>query len=127
MSFWLSSLFFGTLTVIFDSVWATTAKLKGYNYGKGIWGSILIYLLAGGMVESQHNAIIGALCGMLVAGIDATLGWWVSIQIGPGQLPVSARKGNNVLGVINTAVSVMVIGAVIGAIGAIISDALFHS
>jgi hypothetical protein len=127
MPFWLSILLFGTLTIIYDGIWAAIAKHQGYNYAKGIWGSIFIYLLAGGMVVSQYNVIFGALCGSFVAGIDATLGWWVSSKIGPGQLPSSARKGNIRVRVINTVGNVMAIGMVLGAIGAIISNVLFHS
>ncbi len=87
MALWQTILFFGVVVIIFDGVWALVARSKEYNYARGTWVSLLIYLIAGGVTARSGGVLAGLLGGLITAGVEATIGWWISWKIGPGRLP----------------------------------------
>jgi hypothetical protein len=124
MSFWLATLFFCIIVVAFDGIWSVIAQKKHYSYSKGAIISFLIYALAGGVAAYQQSIWYGTISGLIVAGIDATVGWWLSAKIGPGQLPNLSKNTNIPFAILQTAVTVMVFGGAIGTFGAVIVFAI---
>ena len=120
MAIWQVILIFGIITVAFDGIWATIAQRTGYAYSKGIWGSFLLYAIAGGMAFQNSDFLTGMLAGGGVAGVDATIGWWVSWIIGPGRLPDTIAKEARPNAIIKAIIRVIMMGAIFGFLGALV-------
>jgi hypothetical protein len=120
MTFWQTILVFGGVVIIFDGVWSVLARIRGYNYAKLAWVSLLIYLTAGSVTASGGPVRAGILVGMITAGVDATIGWWLSWKIGPGRLPYTDSKEGLIRIIIVTVGRVMLTGAFCGLVGALI-------
>lgn len=104
--------------VVFDLVWSSLARFGGYRYSSLGWVSLLIYGTAGFVATRGSGSVTAsAAAGMAVAGIDATLGWALSIAIGPGR-PDWAMTAPEVAG---TVVLVALSGAVLGVIGGLLA------
>lgn len=120
MDVWQVILIFGAIAIAFDAIWATIARAKGYTYSKGMWGSFLIYVIAGGVASPNGYLIYGLVSGMGVAGIEATIGWWISWVIGPGRLPDTISKEARPKAIIQAIILVMFTGALLGILGAFV-------
>jgi len=115
-------LVFGLIVIAFDGIWATIAKAGGYTYANGIWCSWLIYILAGVVAYQNENPLYGLISGMFVAGIDATIGWWVSSVIGPGRIPDKISQKDRPKVIRNAILTVMIHGAMLGLLGAFLKS-----
>ena len=117
MSLSRAVLSFGMLIVAFDAVWATIASVGGYDYQALGWVSFILWGLAAFVAARATTIPLGIVAGTLVAAIDATIGWAVSMLIGPGipKVPLTASL------VIFTVIFVIVMGAVIATVGALLS------
>jgi hypothetical protein len=73
------------------------------------------------MAAQSGNIFTGSFTGMGVAGIDATIGWWVSWLIGPGRLPLTGSEGSLPKVIFRIIMYVMAIGACFGALGAAVT------
>jgi hypothetical protein len=120
MEVWQVILIFGFIAIVFDGIWSTVAQAKGYTYSKGTWISFLIYTTAGVVAKQNGSLINGSMSGAGVAGIEATIGWWVSWMIGPGRLPDTFSKEARSKAIFQTIVFVMLTGALFGILGAFI-------
>ncbi|MBI5304977.1 MAG: hypothetical protein HY868_22790 [Chloroflexi bacterium] len=121
METWQVILVFGVLAIVFDGIWATIAKAKGYTYSKGMWVSFLIYVIAGVMGSQNGSFMDGIISGAGVAIIEATIGWWVSSVIGPGRLPDTVSKEARPKAIMNAIVIVTLTGALFGLLGALVN------
>ncbi len=122
MAIWRTLLAFGTLVLAFDLVWSYVARAGGYRYSRLAWVSLLIYGTAGFVAARGSGDVpAGAAVGLAVAGIEATLGWVLSIAIGPGR----PDGPLTVLRVVATVVAVACAGAAVGAIGGVLARVSF--
>jgi hypothetical protein len=122
MEIWKTILIFGLIAIAFDGIWATIARAKSYTYSKGAWVSFLIYAIAGGVASQSTGIVDGIVSGACVAGIEATIGWWISWMIGPGRLPDTISKEARPKAIVNAIVIVMLTGALFGFLGAIVKS-----
>ena len=79
----------GAVAVLgFDAAMAFAARRYGFDYTRGIVGSLLIYLAVGYFAARQGGPLMNAaVAGAIVGFIDASIGWAVSYWIGPGRDP----------------------------------------
>ena len=75
------------VVLVFDIAASLTSLGAGLPYGWFMIGSVVIYLAAGYMGAPRFGVRSAAGATVLVALVDATLGWAVSWFIGPGQPP----------------------------------------
>jgi hypothetical protein len=87
MSLTETTFLFGSLALSLDLVWASICRFTSYNYSKAAPISLLIYFASGYVAAQYNNLYTAVLVGFLVAGIEATIGWWISWVIGPGRIP----------------------------------------
>ena len=106
----------GLAILVFDTAWATVARLGGYDYTSLFWVSFLLYAMAGFVAGRVRGTGVGALAGLAVALVDGTLGWWVSAVIGPG-----AVSGATPIAVAGTVATVAVTGFFCGLIGSLVA------
>lgn len=79
---------FGALAVlVFDTAASFASKGLGFPYGYASIGSVLIYAMVGYFAFRQGGLVRAVGAAILVELVDATLGWFISWQIGPGALP----------------------------------------
>ncbi len=106
----------GTAAVLCFDTLASVASLKfGFPYAYASVGSILIYA-ALGFTAFRSGGISRSICvALLVESADATLGWWLSWQIGPGELPVAQRTITFIAVDVLFVFAVAIICALIGA------------
>jgi hypothetical protein len=74
--------------LVFDTVASLASKGLGFPYGYASIGSVLIYAMVGYFVYRRWGLIRAVGAAVLVELVDATLGWFISWQIGPGALPI---------------------------------------
>ena len=95
------------------------ARLAPISYGLWTVSGLLAAHSAG--ADTSRAAIFGALAGGLVALTEATVGWWISWRLGPGQ-PTPAHATTALIR--RVVVLVAVRGAALGAIGGIVRSFL---
>ncbi len=106
----------------FDLVWSSLARAGGYRYSSLAWVSLVIYGAADFVAARGSGSVLaGTAAGMAVAVIEATVGWAISIAIGPGRpdWPLTASR------VAITVVVVALSGAVLGRIGGVLARLAF--
>jgi hypothetical protein len=73
--------------LLFDTAASFAAKGLGFPYAYASIGSVLIYSMVG-YFSFRWSGLVRAIgAAILVELVDATLGWFISWQIGPGALP----------------------------------------
>lgn len=109
----------GVLAVLaFDTVASFASVGFGFPYEYAAVGSILIYATVGYLVFRRLGLFNAVGAALLVEVVDATLGWYISWQIGPGALPA----GQATTAVIATTfVLVLIFAAVCAVIGSAIA------
>jgi hypothetical protein len=79
---------FGSLGVLaFDVCASFASRALGFPYVYATAGSWLIYAIVGYAVGRVDTIPAAAMAGVIVAGVEATVGWWLSRLIGPGRPP----------------------------------------
>lgn len=111
----------GIAVLAFDAMGSYASHRFGFAYTNLVIGSLLIYVLVG-VAAAGHTGSIraGSVAGEAVAAIEATLGWAISWQIGPGRIP---DRQATPAGIATRIIAVIAIGTICGAIGAAISKA----
>ena len=80
-------LIFGMIILLFDTMTALFSLRYSVSYTKFALGSWLIYVMSGFVVKQSKWLWKSIVTGTAIAGIDATLGWLISWQLGPGRIP----------------------------------------
>ena len=113
---------YGVLAVLaFDTTASFASVNFGFSYGYAIVGSVLIYAMVGYFVFRHRGFFSAIAAALLVEVVDATLGWYISWQIGPGALPA----GQATIAVIATIIALAFFLAVVCAgIGSAIARAV---
>ena len=106
----------GALSVILFDVVGSFASLRfGFNYEILSVGSFIIYGIIGYAVMSASGRLSRSiLAAVAVGAVDATLGWFLSWKIGPGELP----KAPLATIIVTALVVAFVFAGVAGVIGA---------
>ncbi len=91
---------------------------SSYRYSRLRFGSYAIWAATGALaadgIANPLAAVLSArIAGSLVGLTDATLGWWISWQIGPGRAPPEQAAPDRLAGV------VMFVAALAGCFGAL--------
>ncbi|MES2304575.1 MAG: hypothetical protein V4558_03670 [Gemmatimonadota bacterium] len=115
MSRWQRIVVIGIVIVLLYELAASLGSGPlGIPYYRAIYGTWLIYagvaLVAGRAMNSVGSA---ALAAGVVGLVEATVGWWISWQIGPGRTETFSIAGAAVAIAMVTLLA-MVIGAVVG-------------
>ena len=112
----------GTVAVlVFDTTASFASKGLGFPYAYASIGSVLIYAMVGYFTYRRCGLVRAVGAAVLVELVDATLGWFISWQIGPGALPTDQVSTP----IIATAiVSVLIFAAVCALIGSAIARVL---
>ena len=105
----------------FDTAASFASLGFGFPYAYASAGSVLIYVTVGYLVFRQYGLSRAVGAALLVEAVDATLGWFVSWQIGPGELP--QEQATPILIAISIAF-VFIFAAVCAVIGSAIARAL---
>jgi hypothetical protein len=110
---------FGVLAVLaFDTVASFASVGFGFPYEDAAVGSVLIYATIGYIVFRRQGFFSAVGAALLVEVVDATLGWYISWQIGPGALPVEQATTAVIA---TTIVFVLIFAAVCAVIGSVIA------
>ncbi|HET6577638.1 MAG TPA: hypothetical protein VFG66_04910 [Gemmatimonadales bacterium] len=105
----------GASTVLlYDLVASLISRRFGIPYGRFSPGSFAVYAVTGSAAVQPGGLASAALAGLVVALIEATIGWALSWRLGPGRPPPERRNASS----ISTAIAVVTMtGAIVGAIG----------
>jgi len=74
--------------LVIDTGGSLVSRSTGMNYGYFAILSFAIYAGVGILAAHLHSSAAAAVAGFLVSALDATVGWWISWQIGPGRVNV---------------------------------------
>lgn len=106
--------------ILFDALASFASRAFEFSYVRASVGSYFLYLAIGfaaGRNATTSGARHGAVAAAIAGFADASAGWAVSWQIGPGRLPSGAiAPGQWVF----TAVFVVVFAAAIGFFGGVV-------
>lgn len=112
----------GVLAVLaFDTAASFASVSFGFPYEYAAVGSVLIYATVGYLVFRRRGFFSAVGAALLVEVVDATLGWYISWQIGPGALP--AEQATTAV-IATTIVFVLIFAAVCAVIGSAIARAV---
>jgi len=112
--FWKIVVFGAGAVLVFDTAASFASKGLGFPYAYASIGSVLIYAMVG-YFSYRHWGLVRAVgAAVLVELVDATLGWFISWQIGPGALPTNQATP---LVIATTIVTVLIFAAVCALIG----------
>ena len=104
--------------LLFDTAASLAAKGLGFPFAYASIGSVLIYAMVGYFAYRRSGLVRAIGAAVLVELVDATLGWFISWQIGPGALPTDQVTPPIIA---TTVVTVLVFSAVCALIGAAIA------
>jgi len=108
---------------LFDLIASLASRMFVFDYTKLFWASWCIYFIAG-FVGCKRLGFIGGIISGLVAGFgDATLGWFLSMAVGP-YLPNRPQQQYGIVIVGITIVIVSLLGVFFGLLGASLSKLL---
>jgi len=107
--------------LVFDTVASLASKGLGFPYGYASIGSVLIYCMVGYFIFRRLGLIRAIGAAVLVELVDATLGWFISWQIGPGALPIDQVSTSIIA---TTLVSVFVFAVLCAFVGSAIARVL---
>jgi ABC-type phosphate transport system permease subunit len=113
---------FGAIILFYDTGAAFLSRTQDIAYEKFTLGSLLIQIASGYVVKQTKWLWASLLVGATTAGIEATIGWLISWQIGPGKLPeMNGATDQAIYGtIIVTIILVILIGLSLGLIGGVI-------
>ncbi|APW41772.1 hypothetical protein [Rhodoferax saidenbachensis] len=100
--------------LIFDTVASLASNGLGFPYGYAAIGSVLIYAVVGYFAFRRGGLIWVVGAAVLVALVDATLGLYISGQIGPGALPTDRFSIPVIATVLVSAFIFSVLSALVG-------------
>ncbi len=107
---------FGAIAILlFDTVASLASRALGFPYGAAAIGSWIIYALTGAYAARSGRIRSGLSAGAVVGLVEATVGWWISVQIGPGMPPEGMPTP---WGIAVTVVIVTLLAAAVGTMGA---------
>jgi hypothetical protein len=113
----------GALAVlVFDTVGSFASRRFGFAYSRLAPGSFLLYLLVGLATARTGSLGAAAIAGVIVALVEATVGWAISWCIGPGRLADEHATTTRIVGTVAT---VAITGAFFGMAGGVVWWILF--
>jgi hypothetical protein len=104
----------GIAVLLFDAVGSLVSKQLGFSYALIIPGSLLIYGTVAALVARRRDWLLGLLAALAMGLTDLTAGWAVSWFIGAGK----PEGGFTFMTVVGAVMTVSVLGALAGAVGA---------
>lgn len=75
------------VVLLYDTLGSIASQRFRFAYGRLAPGSYIIYAAVGFAAASVSHFWTGALSAAVVGVVDATAGWFISWQIGPGRPP----------------------------------------
>jgi len=79
----------GCLAVVsYDAIASIASRFAGFYYGRAAIGSFIVYAIVGFFAAEsavRNRLLFALLAGLLLGLTDSSLGWLVSILIGPGR------------------------------------------
>ena len=110
-----AALFGAIAVVLFDTVASLASRALGFPYGAAAIGSWIIYALTGAYAARDGRIRAGAGAGAVTGFVDATVGWWISMQIRPAGVSPDAVLTPATIAV--TVLTVSLMAAAIATIG----------
>jgi hypothetical protein len=78
------------IVLVFDTIASAISKATGIVYFDFIFPQIAMYLIMGFLLQRSAGLGAPAMIPVFIAAIvEATIGWWISIEIGVGRHPTS--------------------------------------
>lgn len=109
----------GAMTVLlFDIAASLASKGLGFPYAYASIGSVFIYALVGYFTFRRCGLVRAVGAAVLIEIVDATLGWYISWQIGPGALPADQLTPPIIA---TTIMTVLIFAAICALIGSAIA------
>ena len=110
----------GMLTVlVFDTLASLASRSLGFPYAKAAIGSFVIYAAVGFATARVAPIATAAGVAAAVGLVEATAGWWLSWQFGPGRISSGAFSAT----IIQTVIIVMLTAGIIGAVAGVLARA----
>jgi hypothetical protein len=105
--------------VAFDCLAAFASRRIGFGYANAAWGSLIIQAATGFVAARATGRVAtGAWAAALVGLVEATVGWWLSMLIGPSGVSDVARGPSEVAFTIVLVVAIAAgLGALAGTVG----------
>ena len=107
------------IVLFFDTIGSLASKHFRFPYGRLAPGSHVIWTGVGAFAAfSAVDALVAraAVAGCVVGLVEATLGWWISWQIGPGQHPAQLTRSR----VATISILVSIRAAIFGGFGGLL-------
>jgi hypothetical protein len=104
--------------VLFDALASVLSRTLQIDYAKLFWLSFLLYLAPGYFGCKCFDFLTGLGGGFFAGLTDSTVGWFVSSAIGPYISTAQQQYGAVVI--VFTVITVSVLGAFFGLIGALV-------
>ena len=123
----LVGIILGLVTIAFDAAWAGYCHRRGGDadeqrrrYGGAVPVSLLLWTLSG-LVGSllappPVRFIAGPATALVTGVIDVTLGWWISMKLGPGMPPAEWTRAQ----IVGQALRALMFAGACGAIGSLL-------
>jgi hypothetical protein len=108
------------LVLVFDTAASVLSASTGLEYSWFAIGSFVIYAVVG-YIASGESLLRGVLASAAVGFVEATAGWWISWQVGPGAVEGETIDAATLAAAI---VFVTVIAGLIGLIAGLAGRAL---
>jgi hypothetical protein len=116
----LSLVLVGCVAVlVVDAVGSVIAKTTGVSYTWFGIASWIVYASIGVVAARRFSLGASALAGLIVSGFEATVGWWVAWQIGPGRVTLPPGMAGPIAIVVTIIIVVILNTAVATVAGAI--------
>jgi hypothetical protein len=107
-------LYGGLGVVVFDAIASVLSRQLGFAYTTAAWGSYVLYVVVGFVAARRGGMSAAIVAGLLVGLVDASAGWAVSWDVGPGH---PAGFTLTPLSWCVVAITVAIFAAICGAIG----------
>lgn len=118
MTFKTIVLRFSFLILLLNGAWAFLTVQNGYEYGAGMWASLLVYMAAGFVAARHLGQRDAMLAGASIALVEATAGFALAYALGAyGTIDLPASWWPVMLALF--AVTLPLVGAAFGALGAL--------
>ena len=106
--------------VMFDAVASAVSRTLIFDYTKMVWFSYILYVAAGYLGSKSFDVVSGIVAGFIAGLADSTIGWLLSSVIGPF-IPFAQPRYTPLL-VFVVIISVSIGGALLGLVGALLSE-----
>ena len=90
--------------LLIDAIGSLISRATGFPYGYFAFVSLALYIAIGIINGYTRSIRAAAVCAFVVSFVDATIGWWISWQLGAARLPAGGTTAMFVIALTATLV-----------------------